>query len=354
MTDPTVQSWRTGNSALGSRLVDVESLPNVALARSGVLTGGSASTWAEADATLSRAWAAYQALDAVLEEVERTGDPHRATALMTASPVATAQGPATDPGTALAAAQLDVDTAVAVVGRLGAVWDGLAPRIGAARAKAAACGDTDTERAATALAELVTTDPLAVTAADVVEVEAKAGASGSRHAASQVATARLDVDLPRARDLLARLDADVQGAAAELAHAATRLVGVTATVPVRDLDALGTWLDRIATAATSGDRGRAATDLSAWFAAAQARRDELDAALAPARRGMERREQGRGLWNALRAKAGARKLDETPDVVAALDRAKDLLWSAPCDVAAAEVALTDLSRALTRRPMEDR
>jgi hypothetical protein len=354
MTDPIVQSWRTGNSALGGRLVDVESLPNVVLARSGILTGGSAATWADADATISRAWAAYQALEAVLDEVERTGDPHRATALMAATPVATAQGPATDPGTALAAAQLDVDTAVAVVGRLGEVWDSLAPRVGAARAKAAACGDTDTERAALALAELMTTDPLAVTAADVVEVEAKAEASGSRHAASQMATARLDVDLPRARDLLARLDTDAQGAATELAHAASRLVGVATTTPVRDLDALGTWLDRIATAATSGDRGRAATDLTAWFAAAQARRDELDAALAPARSGMERREQGRGLWSALRAKAGARKLDETPEVVAALARAKDLLWSAPCDLDAAEAALTDLSRTLTKRPLEDR
>ena len=92
MTDPIVQSWRTGNSALGGRLVDVESLPNVVLARSGILTGGSAATWADADATISRAWAAYQALEAVLDEVERTGDPHRATALMAATPVATAQG----------------------------------------------------------------------------------------------------------------------------------------------------------------------------------------------------------------------------------------------------------------------
>ena len=53
---------------------------------------------------------------------------------------------------------------------------------------------------------------------------------------------------------------------------------------------------------------------------------------------MERREQGRGLWNALRAKAGARKLDEQPDVVAALTGPRTCC-GAPCDLAAAEAAL---------------
>lgn len=349
-TDPRVQAWRTSHATLGGRLVDVESLPNVVLARSGVLTGGSASAWAEADATLNRAWSAYQALDGVLHQVEATGDPGRAAALLAATPIQTPQGPVTDPTEALAAAHLDVDTATGVVTRLGAAWDGLAPRVGAARSRAAASGDTATERAATALAELLTTDPLAVTESDVASVEAKASASGTRHAASQAAEARLDVDLPRARDLLSRLDADVQGAADELTHAASRITGVAATAPVTDIEALAGWLDRIDAAASNGHRARAATDLAAWFSAAQARRDELDAALAPARAGMERREQGRGLWNALRAKAGARKLDEQPDVVEALDRARDLLWTAPCDVTAAEAALTELSRILTHRP----
>jgi hypothetical protein len=332
----------------------VESLPNVVLARSGVLTGGSAATWGDADATLNRAWTAYQALDGVLGEVETTGDPNRAATLLATNPIATAQGPVADVTAALEAAHADVDAATAVVTRLGAAWDGLAPRVGAARAKAAASGDTPTERAATALAELLTTDPLAVTEPDVASVEAKASASGTRHAASQAAVARLDVDLPRARDMLATLDADAQGAADELAHAASRITGVSATVPVSDLGALGDWLDRIGAAAANGHRDRAAADLAAWFAAAQARRDELDAALGPARAGMERREQGRGLWNALRAKAGARKLDEQPDVVEALDEAKDLLWTAPCDLAAAEAALTHLSRILTHRPQEGR
>lgn len=354
MIHPDVEAWKRGHAQLGSRLVDVESLPNVTLARSGILTGGSATTWAEAEGRLNRAWTTFHTLESVLQQVEATDDPAQATAVLAAHPVDTAHGPEADPGAALAAAHLDVDAASGVIGRFDAAWDDLTPRVGAVRAKAAATGDTATDRAAAALAELLAADPLAVTEGDVASVEAKASASGTRHAASVQATARLDVDLPRARDELARLEADVTTAASELAHAASRVVGVAATVPVTDLDALGKWLDRIGTAAVDGDRGRAAADLTAWFEAAQARRRELDAALGPARAGMERREQGRGLWRALRAKAGARKLDEKPDVVAALDAARELLWTAPCDVAAAEASLTHLSRTLTNRPQEDR
>ncbi len=158
------------------------------------------------------------------------------------------------------------------------------------------------------------TDPFAVTEADVAGVEQAAAASGSKQAAQQAAVARLDVDLAAARDTLAALTADGDGAAAELAHAATRVVGVPTGVPVPDLDALGAWLDRIADGAAvpRADKARVAADLAAWRAAADARRAEIDAVLGPARAGMRRREEGQGLWTALRAKAGARKLDENP------------------------------------------
>jgi hypothetical protein len=122
---------------------------------------------------------------------------------------------------------------------------------------------------------------------------------------------------------------------------------------VPDLNALAGWLDRIETTART-DRRRAATDLAAWQAAAEARHAEIDAALAPARSGMRRRDDGQGLWTALRAKAAARKLDEQPDVADALATAQDLLWTAPCDLDAADAALGRLSEVLTARPKEDR
>jgi hypothetical protein len=354
MTDPNVQGWRSAHAALGGRLVDLESLPNVALARSGVLTGATAAAWADADAGLSQAWEAYRLLGQVLDEAEAETDPARATARLAGARVPAVGGGSAEPAAALSAANAAVEAAAAVADRLGAAWDQLATRVGTAKSAAEASGDAVTERAAVALAELVATDPFAVTEADVAAVEAKASVRGRRHAASQAATARLDVDLVRARDALAALDAGVQAAAGELEHAASRVVGVRRTAPVPDLVALGTWLERIAATATAGDRPRAAADLAAWSAAAQARHDELDAALAPARAGLRRRDEGRGLWTALRAKAAAHKRDEQPDVADALSTARDQLWSAPCDLQVAEAALARLSEVLTGRPEEDR
>ena len=351
MTDPNVQAWRNAHATLGSRLVDLESHANVALARTGVLTGGTAATWADADAGLAHAWETYRVLDDVLQRVE--ADPALAASLLTTSQVPGAGGAPADPSTALAAASHAVDEAVAVADRLATAWDALAPRVGAARSTAAAAGDTATERAATALAELVATDPFAVREADVAAVEERAAASGDRHSAEQTALARFDIDLAAARTALGELEADVQRAASELSHAASRVVGVQARVPVADLDAVAAWLDRItATAAT--DKARAAADLTAWTAATRVRQDELAAALGAARAGLQRREEGQGLWTALRAKAGARKLDEQPDVADALTAARDILWHAPCDLVAGEAALTRLSQVLTNRPKEDR
>ena len=354
MTDPHVQAWRSAHTTLGSRLVDLESQPDVALARTGVLTGATAAAWADADAGLAHAWETYRVLAEVLDDVE--ADPKRAAALLTTSQVPGAGGAPADPSTALAAASGAVDAALAVAERLAAAWGALAPRVGAARTAATASGDGPTERTAAALAELVATDPFAVTEADVAGVEQAAAASGSKQAAQQAAVARLDVDLVAARDTLAALTADGDGAAAELAHAATRVVGIPTGVPVPDLDALGAWLDRIADGAAvpRADKARVAADLAAWRAAADARRAEIDAVLGPARAGMRRREEGQGLWTALRAKAGARKLDEHPAVAEALTAARDELWQAPCDLDAAEAALARLSAVLTSPPQEDR
>ncbi len=351
MTDPNVQAWRNAHATLGSRLVDLESHANVALARTGMLTGGTAATWADADAGLAHAWETYRVLDDVLQRVE--ADPALAATLLTTAQVPGSGGAPADPSTALSAASHAVDEAVAVADRLATAWDVLAPRVGTARSTAATAGDPTTERAAAALAELVATDPFAVRETDVAAIEERAAASGSRHSAAQTALARFDVDLAAARTALAELEAGVQRAAAELSHAASRVVGVPARVPVADLDAVAAWLDRISTLAAT-DKARAATDLAAWSAATRVRQDELDAALGAARAGLLRREEAQGLWTALRAKAGARRLDEQPDVTDALSAARDILWHAPCDLDAGEAALARLSHVLTNRPKEDR
>ncbi|HET6949122.1 MAG TPA: hypothetical protein VFI47_02040 [Acidimicrobiales bacterium] len=346
MSDPVLAAWRADVAALGGRLVDIESDPTVAVARSGAMTGGSAVAWAEADAGIAAAWEVFRAVDELLDAAER--EPGRAHALLT-EPTVPAPGGRTDATAAVRAATAAVEVAVALVARLAAAWGDWASRNRAAEAAAGAAGDSATARAAASLGGLLLTDPLAIDETDIAGVEAAAARAQGRHSATQSAVGRFDVDLARARDDLAALDADLQRAGPELAHAASRVTGIATAVPVADLAALAGWLDRIA-ATAAGDRARAAAALDDWFAACHARRAELDAALAPARDGLRRREQGRGLWTALRAKAGARKLDERPEVAAALGAAQEELWRAPCDLDAAEAALRRLSAVLEARP----
>ncbi|MGH9235840.1 MAG: hypothetical protein ACRD0R_21175, partial [Acidimicrobiales bacterium] len=119
-TDPNLQAWRSAHGALGSRLVDLESLADVAVARTGILTGATAAAWAEADAGLAHAWETYRVLDQVLADAEAA--PDRAAVLLTNASVPGAGGATADPARALEAASEAVDAAVAVADRLTEAW----------------------------------------------------------------------------------------------------------------------------------------------------------------------------------------------------------------------------------------
>jgi hypothetical protein len=350
INNPSIDAWRGSLATLGGLLVDFESNSTVELARTGCLDGGSASAWTRADAGVARAWEAYHAVDDLLNRA--SASPGQAPALLTSSTVPGPNGP-TDPTTALVAAQAAVEAAAEVAGRLTTAWDDLATRTQKAQALATEAGDEATARAAEALSRLLATDPFAVSDADVKGVEVPAAEASSRFAAAKAAVARLDVDLAQARTALAKLTADLETAADELDHAASRIAGLGRAHPVADLDQLSGWLDRI-TATAGHEAVRGAGNLASWVSAANARRTELDDALAAARTAMQRREQGRGLWTALRAKAAARHLDEHADVAAALAAARDELWHAPCDLDVAEAALARLSALLRATPGGDR
>lgn len=337
-TDPTINAWRAAVATLGGRLVELEANPTTALARAGGLTGETAAAWNGADAAVALAWETYRATDALLDEVDR--DPDRAGVLLTGSTVPSPSGPA-DPTTAMRTAKDAVDAAVAVVERLAAAWDATTSRVVVARSAAEVGGDQVAVRAADALVDLLRTDPFAVHEADVTAIEAMAGQAQARRSAAELATARLDLDLAHARTTLDGLRAAVAAADAELDHAVARIAGLVRTQPVRDLDALGAQLDEIVALAPANG-ARAASALQDWQRSAVARQAELDAALAPARDGLRRREEARGLWDALRVKAAARRVDERADVAAALSAAKDALWEAPCDLAVAEAAMARL------------
>lgn len=345
-TPDPIEGWRAALATLGSQLVDLESDSTVALARTGGLSGDSRAQWDQADAGVALAWETYRAVDELVNEAGAT--PARISERLSSS-VVPAPGGETDPTSAMRAAKAAVEAAVALALRLSTTWNDLAKRVSTARTAATEAGDTATTKSAQALAELIANDPLAVTEADIAAVETAAASAASRRSADQAAAVRFDVNLTQARATLASLRTDLEAARDELEHAASRIAGLAKTDPVPDLDALAGWLDRIATAAT-GNKARAAADLDDWVEATAARRAELEAALAPARSGMKRREDGRGLWTARRAQASARRLDEDPEVAAALKAARQELWQAPCDLDVAEAGLAKLGKLLESRP----
>jgi hypothetical protein len=63
---------------------------------------------------------------------------------------------------------------------------------------------------------------------------------------------------------------------------------------------------------------------------------------------LDRRAELRGLLDGYRAKAGRLGGAEDPDLTARYDRARGLLWTAPCDLAAAAEAVTSYQQAVMR------
>jgi hypothetical protein len=61
---------------------------------------------------------------------------------------------------------------------------------------------------------------------------------------------------------------------------------------------------------------------------------------------LDKREELRGLLRAYKAKAARLGAAEDPDLAARHDEAHGLLWTAPCDLAAAEAAVLAYQRAI--------
>ena len=58
------------------------------------------------------------------------------------------------------------------------------------------------------------------------------------------------------------------------------------------------------------------------------------------------RDELRGLLGAYKAKAARLGVAEEADLVASYDQARDLLWTAPCDLTAASTAVAGYQRAI--------
>ncbi|HEY2505544.1 MAG TPA: hypothetical protein VGI58_03435 [Streptosporangiaceae bacterium] len=132
-------------------------------------------------------------------------------------------------------------------------------------------------------------------------------------------------------------------------RAASRIAGVSARQPP-DLDALAARASALDGLQAAGRWTRLASELAAVErdvarASAQAR-----AAQGAAVAQLARRDELRGLLEAYRAKAIGRGGAEHPGLLAAYELARDLLWTAPCDLDAAAAAVQGYQQAVQALP----
>ncbi len=258
------------------------------------------------------------------------------------------------------------DAATRVVAEVAAVWDAVAAQLGPAdravdalRAEAAALPEAGVDAAGwsarlEALRAAVLADPLAHagTASPVAApalAEVVAGVGAAREALREARSLRAGLDervaaLTARVDALAAVESAVEAVAAEVARLVVPVPGLPTPrrrapalrAAVRDAHALaraGRWEDASAGFAEVSEGVDAATTQ------AGSDREVLGGLL-------DRRAELRGRLGALRAKAGARGRGEDLALDELHTRARELLWSAPCDLAAATVAVRAYQRGL--------
>jgi hypothetical protein len=362
------------------------------------LTGQTRDRWAEASAALAALWETFLAYSAVVDRVAALGtgakrparkDLPELSALLAEGcvqlpgpPVPLARRdlaasrfayPPVTLATAVGAMRRAFSAVTGVTSAVEAVWTAIAVPLDAATAELARVRPLtdglgadieaefrDAENAVAALRAAANADPLALwrPAADGTAAgaagEGWADTSAADRVRGQVAAlipriAELDRLRQQARRRIEDLAAAAAAARAARQHAVaarrdaavrvSALPPLPPEIPEPSLPALtglaagGQWsrlareLDRCDAELAAANEQTA--DLSQTAAAAIGKRDEL-----------------RGLLRAYKAKAARLGAAEDPDLSAGHDQAYGLLWTAPCDLAAAEAAVAAYQRAI--------
>ena len=374
--------------AIQANLLELDSSFGRQLLAGTELTGATRRRWDAAAATLGTLWQVYEAYSAVVDQAAEAVARHLGprelpalTALLTGRSVRLASGPAplagrdlADPGredltlaTAVARMRGAFSSVTEVVSAAEHVWTELAGRLDAAAAElarvtpfAATLGDEappgDLAAAKSELARLrdtLNSDPLSLW-----QGGSAVDTSGADRLAERVAAAATRVDeLARLRDEARQRIAAVTAAAttARSAHddavaawhqAAAKIApGNLPPAPagLADLSARLAGLDPLL---AGGRLTRLASELDLLereLATATAGFKEAERAVVAA---MAKRDELRGLLGAYKAKAARLGGAEDPGLAQRYDVARSLLWTAPCDLAAAEAAVTAYQQAV--------
>jgi len=372
-----IAAARDERDSIQANLLDLDGSFGKRLLAGATLTGTTRQRWESAAGTLAALWNLYEAYSAVIDRAaealaKRPGQKELAqiTALLTGPSVEVDRGPAPLARRDLADAgreQLTLATARArmrgaftkvteVVSAAEQAWNDVAGTLDAAARDLSgidALGDQDLGReGAEVRAELdrlrglLNTDPLG----DKVN---PAAANRLRDRAAAVAAR--SADLARLRDgaqqriaavtaAAAAAHAAREDAAAACARAAAKITAVPAVPADRtDLTARIAALDSLLAAGRWTRLSSELDLLERELASATTDFRDTERAVAGL---LGRRDELRGLLDAYKAKAGRLGAAEDPGLDARYDQARELLWTAPCDLNAAADAVSNFQQAV--------
>ena len=390
--DAAVKAAVAERDAIQANLLELDSSFGKQLLAGAELTGETKRRWDATAATLATLWQVYEAYSAVVDQAAEAAARHLGpkelaaiTALLTGRSVQLTPGPAPLAGRDLADSgreNLTLATAVArmrgaftsvteVVSAAEHVWTEMAGRLDAIGAElarvgpqAATLGDEalsgNLAAAQAKLARLrdtLNSDPLALW------LQSGPGGGGVDTSAADRLQERV-ADIVTRADELVRLQADAhqrivdvttaaaaarsarEDAVAAWQQAAGKIVAAALPPPPADLADVSARLADLGTLLAGGRLTRLGSEL-----------DLLDRELATVTAGFKdaeraavsalaRRDELRGLLGAYKAKAARLGGAEDAALAERYYRARDLLWTAPCDLAAAEAAVAGYQQAV--------
>jgi len=399
MTFPITREQATAAAAaavaerdtIQANLLDLDGSFGKRLLAGAKLTGESQQRWTAADADMQALWETFNAYSAVVDRIaDLGGRVGRAPAARLADLAALLQGPsvrlATTPSpigkrelTATASTDVTIVVAVAamkqayarvagVCDAAEAIWNQVADGLsqagaGLERAQQQAAGLADADLASTLavaqqnlaqLRETLNTNPLALGpagaagnagAAALSRLQQQVNAVASR--ASEFARLRTDAD-----QRIAAVTAAVQVAADAWQDATTarqRTAVKIATGAAQPLAGPGELQRRLAglpELRSAGRWSRLAAELDALDKDATTAQHQYRDAEQAATAELERRDEMRGLLDAYKAKAAQLGAAEDMHLAALYERARDALWTAPCDLAVAGTAVHSYQQAV--------
>ena len=374
--------------AIQANLLELDSSFGKQLLAGAELTGDTRRRWDATAASLATLWQVFSAYSAVVDQAAEAAARHLGprelaaiSGLLTGRSVQLASGPAplagrdlADPGredltlaTAVARMRGAFSSVTEVVSAAEHVWTEVAGRLDAVGAElarvtllAATLGDealtgnlTAAQGKLARLRDTLNSDPLALW-----QPGGTVDTSGADRLAERVNVTASRVDeLVRLRDEAHQRVAGVaaaaaaarsarEDAAAAWQRATAKIAAGALPPPPADLADLSGRLDGLGPMLAAGRWTRLASELDLLdreLATVTAGFREAERAVVAA---MAKRDELRGLLGAYKAKAARLGAAEDAALAERYDRARDLLWTAPCDLAAAEAAVAGYQQAV--------